>query len=113
MSSSSYQYQQQSETDVGAPAAPAFSSLMAEARATARVVGGSGDAPHVLRSSSSDVRLGVYRAISSRPDGVIDSGNPGETLAALRERFAREEDANCLSALLDAARSIPGWRGRI
>ena len=51
---------------------------------------------------NSDVRIGVYRAISS---GAVDLGTG--TLPALREQFAREGDANCLNSLLDAARAIP------
>ena len=52
---------------------------------------------------NSDIRIGVYRAISS---GAVDLGSG--TLAALRELFAREGDPNCVTSLLDAARAIPG-----
>ena len=85
------------------PWAPIFASLAAEAIARE-----TGDVSSMLRDYevNSDVRIGVYRAISS---GAIDlgSGSPGDTLSALRDQFARERDPNCLPALLDAALAIP------
>ena len=85
------------------PWAPIFVSLAAEA-----LVGETGDVSSLLRDyeDNRDVRIGVYRAVSSKG---IDSGpgSPGEALSALRDQFAKEGDPNCLSALLDAVRAIP------
>ena len=81
------------------PWAPICLSLAAET-----LVSVTSDPEAVLRDhgNNSDVRIGVYRALSS---GAVDLGTG--TLPALREQFAREGDPSCLTSLLDAARAIP------
>ena len=83
------------------PWAPMCLSLAAET-----LVSVTSDPDAVLRDhgNNSDVRIGVYRAVSS---GAVDLGS-GTLPATLREQFARECDPNCLMSLLDAARAIPG-----
>ena len=86
------------------PWAPICVSLAAEA-----LVGETGDVSSMLRDyeDNRDVRIGVYRAVSSKGIDSGPKGSPGEALSALREQFAKEGDPNCLSALLDAVRAIP------
>ena len=74
------------------------------------IVRETGDVVSMLRDyeGNSDVRIGVYRAISSAP-GAVDLSSV-DTLSALRDQFAREGDPNCLPALLDAARAVPEVR---
>ena len=81
-----------------------FVSLAAETLARE-----TGQVSSMLRHNegNSDVRIGVYRAVSSAVAIDWGSGSPGETLSALRNQFAREGDPDCLSALLYAARSVP------
>ena len=74
--------------------------------AAEKLVSVTSDPDAVLRGDhgdNSDVRIGVYRAISSSRAVDLGSG----ILPALREQFAREGDPNCLTSLLDAARAIP------